>query len=109
VQTLGAPIKGISMKLFAGLLAAGMVACATPALADDIDLSTWTCKTFLNADKQTIELVLTWLDGFYKDEDDPPVIDTDKFVDNAKKLATYCVAHPDQGLITAADKTLNSD
>jgi acid stress chaperone HdeB len=97
------------MKFFAGCLVAGMLACGTPASAADIDLSTWTCKTFVNADKQTIELVLTWLDGYYKDEDDPPVIETNKFVDNAKKLGTYCAEHPDQGLITAADKTLNSD
>jgi len=97
------------MKFLAGILFAGMIMCGTPALADDIDLSTWTCKTFLNADKQTIELVLTWLDGFYKGEDDPPVIETGKFVENAKKLATYCAAHPDQGLITAADQTLDSD
>jgi acid stress chaperone HdeB len=97
------------MRYFAALLVAGVMACGTPAVADDIDLSTWTCKTFLNSDKHTIELVLTWLDGYYKDEDDPPVIETNKFVDNAKKLATYCAEHPDQGLITAADKTLNSD
>jgi len=47
------------MKFFAGLLAAGMIACCTPAVADDIDLSTWTCRQFLTADKETIKLVLT--------------------------------------------------
>ena len=46
----------------------------------------------------------TWLDGYYKDQDDPPVIEMDKFVDNAKKLGEYCSDHPDIGLITAADK-----
>jgi acid stress chaperone HdeB len=97
------------MKFFTGLLVAGMIACSMPARAEDIDLSTWTCKTFLDSDKHTIELVLTWLDGYYKDEDDPPVIETGKFVENARKLGTYCAEHPAQGLITAADKTLNSD
>jgi acid stress chaperone HdeB len=92
------------MKFFAGLLAAGMIACCTPAVADDIDLSTWTCRQFLTADKETIKLVLTWLDGYYKDQDDPPVIETNKFVENAKELGEYCGAHADQGLITAADK-----
>ena len=29
--------------------------------------------------------------------------ETDKFVEDAKKLAGYCAAHPDNGLITAAD------
>jgi acid stress chaperone HdeB len=34
----------------------------------------------------------------------PPVIDTDKFVSNAKKLGEYCSANPTIGLITATDK-----
>ena len=94
------------MKLVAGLLAVGMTACCYPAMAEDIDLSTMTCKRFVAADKETIKLILTWLDGYYKDQDDPPVIETDKFVENAKKLGEYCGEHPDQGLITAADQVL---
>ena len=97
------------MKYVAGFLAAAILACSSPALAEDIDLPTWTCKKFQTADKETIGIILTWLDGYYKDQDDPPVIETDKFVDNAKELGQYCSAHPDQGLITAADKVFNAD
>lgn len=98
------------MKRFAGLLAAGMmIAFSTSAFAEDIDLSTWTCSKFRSADKETIGIILTWLDGYYKDQDDPPVIETDTFVENAKKLGSYCANHPDQGLITAADKVFSSD
>jgi acid stress chaperone HdeB len=97
------------MKLFAGVFAVVMMAYSGQALAEDIDLSTWTCKKFVTADKETIGIILTWLDGYYKDEDDPPVIETGKFVENAKKLAEYCREHPDNGLITAADKVLNTD
>jgi hypothetical protein len=50
------------------------------------------------------QIILAWLDGYYKDEKDPPVIDTDKFVANAKKLGEYCSANPTIGLITATDK-----
>ena len=39
---------------------------------------------------------------------DPPVIDTDQFVANAKKLGEYCAGHPDIGLITATDKLFKS-
>lgn len=92
------------MKLIASLLAAGTIMVCTPAFAEDIDLSTWTCQKFQSADKDTIGIILTWLDGYYKDQDDPPVIVTDQFVDNAKKLGQYCSEHPDIGLITAADK-----
>jgi acid stress chaperone HdeB len=98
------------MKFWAGLVAVGVIACSpTVALADDIDLSTLTCSKFQNSDKETIKLILTWLDGYYKDQDDPPVIETDQFVENAKKLGEYCSAHPDIGVITAADKLFSSD
>jgi len=92
------------MKLFVGALAAGMLISCSGAFAEDIDLSTWTCKKFQSADKDDIGVILAWLDGYYKGENDPPVIDTDKFVENAKKLGEYCSAHPDIGLITATDK-----
>ena len=101
------------MKIFAGVGAAAILAWSTsaviPAKADDIDLSTWTCKQFLSANKDDIGVMLAWLDGYYKDENDPPVIDTTKFVGNAKKLGEYCAAHPDIGLISATDKLFQKE
>jgi acid stress chaperone HdeB len=101
------------MRIFAAAAAAALgwsvLAAATPVLADDIDLSTWTCRQFISASKDDVGVILAWLDGYYKDEDDPPVIDTTKFVDNAKKLGDYCAAHPDIGLITATDKLFQKD
>ena len=73
------------------------------AEANVLDLSTWTCKQFQSAAKDDVTLILAWLDGYYRAEDDPPVIDTDQLAANAKKLAGYCSAHPDAKLITAAD------
>src|ERR1700680_88083 len=72
-----------------------------PARAEKIDLSTWTCSKFQNSDKEEIGIILAWLNGYYRNEDDPPVIDTDKFVEDAKKLGKYCSANPGIGLITA--------
>jgi acid stress chaperone HdeB len=97
------------MKFLAAALAAGMLVCCNAASAEDIDLSTWTCKQFQSASKDNIEIILAWLDGYYKDEDDPAVIETDKFVENAKKLGQYCSTHPDIGLITATDKLFKSE
>jgi acid stress chaperone HdeB len=97
------------MKIFAAAVAATLLVSAAPALADDIDLSTWTCKQFQSASKDDIGVILAWLDGYYKDEDDPPVIDTTKFVENARKLGEYCAAHPDIGLITATDKLFQKE
>ena len=97
------------MKIFAVIVAATLLAAASPVRAADIDLSTWTCKEFQSANKDDIGAILAWLDGYYKGEDDPPVIDTSKFVDNAKKLGEYCAAHPDIGLITATDKLFQKE
>ena len=97
------------MKLLAGALAAVMLFGCNAAFAEEIDLSTWTCKKFQAASKDEIGIILAWLDGYYKGDDDAPVIDTDKFVSNAKKLGEYCGQHPDLGLITATDKLFKSD
>jgi acid stress chaperone HdeB len=76
---------------------------SAPAKASEIDLSTWTCKQFQAAAKDEVTLILAWLDGYYRAEDDPPVIDMDQLGTNAKKLGAYCAVHPDTKLITAAD------
>ena len=75
-----------------------------PGVAAPIDLSAQTCKQFQASSPDEIKIILAWLDGYYKDEKDPPVIDTDKFVSIAKKLGEYCSANPTIGLITATDK-----
>lgn len=91
-------MKAIILSLFCGL-ALGLV----PARAEKLDLSTMTCKQFLAIDKNEMSLILTWLDAYYKEEDDPPVIDTEKFTRNAGKLGAYCATNPTLGLITATD------
>ena len=87
-----------------GVLVIGLLAGGTSASATFIDLSTWTCAKFQAANKDDIGVILAWMDGYYRGEDDPPVIDTEKFVANAKKLGEFCAAHPDTGIITAADE-----
>jgi acid stress chaperone HdeB len=80
-----------------------------PAAAGDIDLSAWTCKQFMSASKEDVGVILAWLDGYYKEEDAPPVINTEEFVANAHKLGEYCTAHPDTDLIDAADKLFQKE
>ena len=90
------------MKI-APLVVAALLLAASLAAASVIDLSTITCKDFLQSSKDDVGVTLAWLDGYYKGEDDPPIIDTDRFVANARKLGEYCAAHPEVGLITATD------
>ncbi|MBV9237711.1 MAG: hypothetical protein JOZ94_17890 [Xanthobacteraceae bacterium] len=93
----------------ASLLAGTLLGIGSASSADVIDLSTWKCSQFINADKDTVGIVLAWLDGYYQDEDAPPIIDKERFVGNAKKIGEYCVKNPDVGLITATDKLFGSD
>ena len=101
------------MRALAAMLATAALvwsaSAISPAMADDIDLSTWTCRQFQAASKDDVGIILAWLDGYYKDEDDPPVINTTQFATNAKKLGDYCTAHPEMGLITATDKLFQKE
>jgi acid stress chaperone HdeB len=69
-----------------------------------IDLSMMTCQEFLASNKDEIRIIWAWLDGYYKDEHDPLIIDTNTLGDNLKKLDEYCAANPTIGLITATNK-----
>ena len=85
-------------------LVAAALAFAFPAYAEKWDLSTVNCQAFLGFDKNTTNILFAWLDAYYKEENDPPIIDTDKYLANAAKLADYCRANPTIGLITATDQ-----
>ena len=92
------------MKMIAALFFGVCLLSGSAARAEKIDFSTTTCKQFLEGHKDSITLILAWLDGYYQDEDDPPVFDTNRFETNAKKLAAFCAVNPELGLITATDK-----
>jgi acid stress chaperone HdeB len=49
-------------------------------------------------------LLLAWLNGYSREESDPPVVNTEEFADEARKLRAYCVAHPQTTMSTAADE-----
>jgi acid stress chaperone HdeB len=101
------------MKTMAAALTATILSAvlfwSAPAKTNQIDLTAWTCKQFQSAAKDEVTLILAWLDGYYRAEDDPPVIDADQLAANAKKLGAYCAAHPDAKLITAADTLFERD
>jgi acid stress chaperone HdeB len=92
------------LRRIALVAVAATLALASPAHAEKWDLSTMNCEAFLSQDKDTMNILLAWLDAYYKEEDDPPVIDSAKYLANAKKLGDYCRANPTLGLITATDK-----
>jgi acid stress chaperone HdeB len=94
----------MSFRRIALVAVAATFAFTAPAAAEKWDLSTVDCKTFLGFDKDTVNILLAWLDAYYKGDDDPPVIDSAKYLANAKKLGEHCRANPTTGLITASDE-----
>jgi acid stress chaperone HdeB len=100
-------MRAVTGRCVAGVLL-GCLAYG-PAASEDIDLSAWSCKQFLSASKEDVGVILAWLDGYYKEENQPPVIDTEELVANAKKLGQYCAEHPDSDLIGATDKLFQKE
>jgi acid stress chaperone HdeB len=98
---------GNTMKHIAAmLLVAGTMSVPIPAHAVVLDLSTMSCKQFVDGSPDEIKMVLTWMDGWYKGDSDEAIIDTDVFVENAKKFGAYCGANPTVSIVNAAEKIL---
>lgn len=91
---------------FAALFAAALMLPSAPASAAVLDLSTMTCKQFIDSGEDGINMVLIWLDGWYKGDQDEAIIDTDVFINNAKKFGKYCAEHPTISIVNAAEKIL---
>jgi acid stress chaperone HdeB len=90
----------------AALFAATLLLSQAPAHAVVLDLSTLSCKQFIEGGEDEIKMVLTWMDGWYKGDEDEAIIDTEVFVANAKKFGTFCAANPSISIVNAAEKIL---
>jgi acid stress chaperone HdeB len=105
-----APMESIMKSsvsiLFAAALTLPLGLASVPAHAVVLDLSTMTCKQFIDGGDDTIKMVLTWMDGWYKGDSDEAIIDTDVFVENAKKFGTYCGKNPTMSIVNAAEAVL---
>ena len=96
---------GASMKKVF-FLAAVLLALTGMSRAQQLDLSTVKCSEFVNIDKETISLILMWLEGYYNDEETKPIVDFDQMQKNRKNLGEYCDKNPAHSLITAADQVI---
>jgi acid stress chaperone HdeB len=95
-------------SVVATLFAAAFLLSSAPASAVVLDLSTMSCKQFIDGGEDEIRMVLTWMDGWYKGDQDEAIIDTDVFIENAKKFGKYCAEHPTVSIVTAAEKILGN-
>ena len=95
------------MKRSLMMVLAAVIWSALPAQAQkQLDLSTMTCKRFFEYDKDNLAIMLMWLDGYYSEDDAPPIVDFDKMTENSRKLGVYCGKNPDKSVITAADEVM---
>jgi acid stress chaperone HdeB len=95
-------------SIIATLFAAALMLPPAPASAVVLDLSTMSCKQFVDSGDDSIKMVLIWLDGWYKGDQDEALFDTEVFVENAKKFGKYCAEHPTVSIVTAAEKILGN-
>ena len=98
------------MKRLLMLTVAAMFCATLPTQAQkqQFDLSVVTCKQFFEYNKENLSLMLMWLDGYYSEDDAPPIVDFDKMGENSKKLGEYCGKNPSHSVITAADKVMGN-
>ena len=100
------PTENFMKTTVSMLFAAAFALSSVPARAEVLDLSTLTCEQFLKGGDDEIKMVLTWMDGWYKGDDDKAIIDTNVFVENAKKFGAYCAANPTISIVNAAEEIL---
>jgi len=85
-----------------------ILALTAMARADDqkIDLSSMTCRQFIQGEEKTTDVVLAWLLGFYSGENEPQVIDLVKLDSMRKSFTAFCKDQPGFRLTTAAEGIL---
>ena len=94
------------MRMIPALILWTLGPAVLPAYAVVLDLATMSCKQFIDSKPDDIQMVLTWIDGWYKGDSDEALIDTEVFIANAKKFGAYCAANPNVSIVTAAEKIL---
>ena len=105
-RLLWTPMELMMKTTLSLLFAAALSLSSMPAHAVKWDLSTMSCKQFLESGEDNIAVVLTWMDGWYKGDEDNAIIDTEVFIENAKKFGAYCGKNPTVSVVTAADEIL---
>lgn len=99
------------MTRFSILLVPALLALAGPVRAQQpaqqLDLATVTCKEFTTTDKETVGLVLMWLQAYYTEQDAKPVVDFAKMKSDGEKIGAYCDKNPGHSIITAADEVMD--
>ncbi len=91
------------MKRIAVILAVLVLSGSLGAKAQQFDLSTMTCDSFLKGDKDQMKLITAWLAGYYTDESAAEVVDVSALNKLQGELAKFCSRETDFPIESAAD------
>jgi HdeA/HdeB family len=73
------------------------------AKAQQFDLSTMTCDSFLKGDKDQMKLITAWLAGYYTDESAAEVVDVSALDKMQDQLVKFCTRETSFPIENAAD------
>ena len=93
------------MKSAICMIAAGVVlALASPARAQVIDLSLITCKELLAADTDRQTLIAWWMSGYFSASKNLNVVDFRYVERNGRVVSNYCKSHKSDTVMNAMQK-----
>ncbi|WP_426610172.1 HdeA/HdeB family chaperone [Bradyrhizobium sp. McL0616] len=93
------------MKSVICMIAASvMLALASPAKAQVIDLSLITCKELLAADTDRQALIAWWMSGYFSASKNLNVVDFRYVERNGRVVGSYCKSHKSDTVMNAMQK-----
>jgi hypothetical protein len=95
--------------LLATLIAPIALLVAEPAFAADntLDVRELTCDQFTKYNDDNKGLIMMWLEGYYTEEDEDPVIDFGKMAKHLANLLIACQADPSQKVLDLTDDAMS--
>jgi acid stress chaperone HdeB len=90
-------------RIILGALATPLMTVGS-AFAQIVDMRTVTCNDFIGFKRESAFAIVMWLDAYYQDEDDPPIIGFEKIRKKAARLTVYCNQNPTHSLTTGAER-----
>ena len=91
------------MKRTAIILIALALSMSWGAKAQQLDLSTMTCDSFIKSDKDQMKLITAWLSGYYTNESDDEVVDMSALNSRQNQLVQFCTRETHFPVASAAD------
>jgi hypothetical protein len=94
------------VKRTAVILAVLALSGSWSASAQQFDLSTMTCDSFIKGDKEQMKLITAWLAGYYTDESAAEVVDVSALDKLQDQLIKFCTRETGFPIASAADGIL---